>query len=258
MESAAEDIIYRSVQEKRLWDDIAGKEIKYITEYMPNTHRLGQGIKMVASTKESKKALCHLQFRLFTQYLRNDHTLWSVFQRSAGTNLSLYQRLSCFFMYLCTIMVTTGTFYGVEQSNMVQDALASFIISLFSTVPVLIIRKIFEKSKPKEVISEKHNLDELVRKSSSLSTHKDNNEDVIKEGGMEITSNQEWNVRKIMSEGGGNVTTAMFSNEMNKIVDGEDINAKIIAVSELRKYLFKTMFSLPSYFKTLSWIFLII
>ena len=97
---AYEDIIYRSVQEQRLWDDIAGKEIKYITEHMPNTHRLGQGIKMVASTNEAKKALCHLQFRIFIQYLRNDHTLWSVFQRSAGTNFTLCRRLACFFMYL--------------------------------------------------------------------------------------------------------------------------------------------------------------
>ena len=50
-------------------------------------------------------------------------------------------------MYLCTIMVVTGTFYGLEQSYPLQDIIASFIISLFGTLPVLITRKVFEKFK---------------------------------------------------------------------------------------------------------------
>ena len=67
-------------------------------------------------------------------------------------------------MYLCTVMVATGTFYGVEQSTLSQDIFASFTISLVGTLPVLIIRKVFEKSKPQQVKSEKHNLDELQKR----------------------------------------------------------------------------------------------
>eukprot|EP01083_Nonionella_stella_P008237 23713_1 len=114
---AFEDIIYKSVQEEKLWEDIAGLEIKYITDLMPNQHLLGRGISKVASTYEAKKSICLLQLKLFAAYLRNDHTLLSLFQRTAGTNFSVKQRLGCFFMYLCTVMVATGTFYGLDQSN---------------------------------------------------------------------------------------------------------------------------------------------
>eukprot|EP01084_Bolivina_argentea_P042293 78005_1 len=123
---------------------------------MPNQHLLGNGLQTVAPTKEAKRSVCQLQWKLYSAYLRNDHTLVSIFQRTAGTNFSLNQRLGCFFMYLCNIMVVTGTFYGLEQSTPAQDVLASFIISLCGTLPVLIIRKFFEKSKPLEVKSTKH------------------------------------------------------------------------------------------------------
>ena len=66
-------------------------------------------------------------------------------------------------MYLCIVMVTTGTFYGVEQSSPAQDIVASFCVSLFSTLPTLIIKKIFEKSKPREVKSEKHDLEAIIK-----------------------------------------------------------------------------------------------
>ena len=84
---ALEDIIYRSVQKEKLWADIVGKEIKYITNLMPNKHRLGQGLKSVTSSSEAKRSLYTLQFKLFKTYLRNDHTLLSVFQRTAGTQI---------------------------------------------------------------------------------------------------------------------------------------------------------------------------
>eukprot|EP01083_Nonionella_stella_P301832 1037784_1 len=151
-----EDIIYKSVQEEKLYKDIAGKEIRYITDYMPNQHLLGHGLRIVAPTKAAKKSLCQLQLRLFRTYLRNDHTLLSVFQRTSGTNFAVKQRLGCFFMYLCNIMVITGVFYGLEQSNPIQDVFASLIISLFSTLPVFMVRWIFTNSKPFEVKSTKH------------------------------------------------------------------------------------------------------
>merc|ERR1712154_614590 len=40
--------------------------------------------------------------------------------------------------------------YGADHSNIVQDILASFFISLFATTPGFVLRKLFEYSKPKE------------------------------------------------------------------------------------------------------------
>eukprot|EP01083_Nonionella_stella_P037741 102873_1 len=94
---AFEDIIYKSVKEDKLYKDIAGKEVKYLTDYMPNQHLLGRGLQTVAPTKEAKRSICRLQWKLYGTYLRNDHTLLSVVQRTAGTNISLKQRLGCFF-----------------------------------------------------------------------------------------------------------------------------------------------------------------
>ena len=104
---------------------------------MPNQDKLGQGIKPIITSPNDKKSLRKLQFELFKTYLRNDHTLLALFQRTAGTNFSLKQRLGCFFMYLATVMVVTAAFYGIEQSNPGQDIFASFMISLFSTLPAL-------------------------------------------------------------------------------------------------------------------------
>ena len=78
---AYEDIIYKTIQEELLWKDISGKEIKYITDHMPNQNDLGLGIKKVGNSRDAKKSLCELQIRLFAAYLRNDHTLLSIFQR---------------------------------------------------------------------------------------------------------------------------------------------------------------------------------
>ena len=80
-----QDIIYKSVKQKKMEQHIAGKEIKYIEIYMPNQHEIGHGIKRIASTKEARHSLCQLQWKLFKTYLRNDHTLLSIFQRTAGT-----------------------------------------------------------------------------------------------------------------------------------------------------------------------------
>merc|ERR1719461_1208781 len=101
-------------------------------------------------TKEDRKSLMLLTWHLFTLYLRNDHTVLSLFQRTAGTNWSLRQRLGCFFVYICTIMVATGMYYGTDYPNIWQDVIASFMISLIATTPGFIIRKMFEYSKPKQ------------------------------------------------------------------------------------------------------------
>eukprot|EP01083_Nonionella_stella_P145413 455623_1 len=261
---AFEDIIYKSVQEEKLWIDIVGKEIKYITDYMPNQHLLGRGIQVVAPTKEAKKSVCQMQFKLFRAYLGNDHTLLSVFQRTAGTNFSLNQRLGCFFMYLCNIMVVTGTFYGLEQSTPVQDVLASFIISLCGTLPVLITKKFFQKSKPREVKSTKHILHEKSDKTTtSVAKDVDEGNDTGTAGTLGTgilsarapTALHDWDMGEFMER--DDLTIAVFNEHVGKLYDKENQEHKIKAISDIRKALFDQMFPLPHVFKKVGWIILI-
>ncbi len=67
----------------------------------------GYGIKTIRTN------ICFLQLKLYKIYLYDIHSLLSVFQHSEGTNFSKRQRLGAFFLYLCTIMVSSAAFYGV-------------------------------------------------------------------------------------------------------------------------------------------------
>ena len=58
--------------------------------------------------------------------------------------------LISFFVYICTIMVATGMYYGVQSTNIWSDIIMSFIISIIATTPGFVIRKLFEYSKPAE------------------------------------------------------------------------------------------------------------
>ena len=54
---AFEDVIYESFRKEKLWADITGKEIKHISDLMPNQDKLGYGIKAITPSKEAKKSL---------------------------------------------------------------------------------------------------------------------------------------------------------------------------------------------------------
>ena len=103
---AFQDIIFKSTQEDKLWKDVTGKEIKYYSgmcvhyhfvyqiitlytvplfpEYTANHHLLGLGLRKQLETPEDRKSMMLLTWNLFKLYLRNDHTLLSIFQRTAG------------------------------------------------------------------------------------------------------------------------------------------------------------------------------
>ena len=147
---AFEDIIFKSTQDAKLWNDVSGKEIEYYSEYTANHQHLGLGLKKQMQTTEDRKSMMLLIWKLFLLYLRNDHTLLSLFQRTAGTNWSVKQRMGCFFVYICTIMVATGMYYRSKSTNIWSDIIMSFMISLIATTPGFIIRKLFEYSKPRE------------------------------------------------------------------------------------------------------------
>ena len=148
---AHEDIIYKSKREEMLTTDIAGKEIKYINSRMTNQDKLGFGIKKVTQGEGATKALCILQVVLFSIYLRNDHTLLSLFARTSGTNYSAKQRLKLL-MYLCTIMAASAVFYGIEQSTVWQDIGIIFDLIQFH-ITCICGEKVFEKSRPRIALS---------------------------------------------------------------------------------------------------------
>ena len=147
---AFQDIIFKSTQDEKLWKDVSGKEIKYYSDHVANHHLLGRGLKKQLKFKEDRKSMMSLTYKLFWLYLRNDHTVLSLFQRTAGTNYSVKQRMACFGVYICTIMVATGMYYEMESTNIWADIIASFIASIVATTPGFIIRRMFEYSKPRE------------------------------------------------------------------------------------------------------------
>ena len=60
-------------------EDIAGKELKYIEQHMPNKDRLGFGIRKMSKGDGATKALCVLQSKLFSIYFPFK-TIFKVFQ----------------------------------------------------------------------------------------------------------------------------------------------------------------------------------
>ena len=81
---AYEDIIFKSTQDEKLWKDVSGKEIKYYSDFVAHHDLLGQGLLKQMETQEDRKSMLLLWWNLFKLYLRNDHTVLSLFQRTAG------------------------------------------------------------------------------------------------------------------------------------------------------------------------------
>jgi len=259
---AMEDIIFESQRNESsvLWRDIAGKEIACITAWSPA--KLGFGILAAAETADARRSLWKLQLSLFRTYLCNDHTLISVFQRSAGTNFSLKARLGCFFMYLGNIMMVTGIFYGRQQPQAHQDMLVSLIISLCGTLPVLIVRKTFEKSKP---MTQKSERTELLQHTQRMTeSGLDSGLERGREGSTPMTTlspaenaildsfDMKECSRHAMQLFTDEVMTAYATN---KAVDKKA--RRIAAASELRQMLLDEMYPLPHGCRTTAWVLLI-
>ena len=81
---AYEDIIFKSTQDEKLWKDVSGKEIKYYSDFVAHRELLGQGLLKQMENGEDRKSMLLLWWNLFKLYLRNDHTVLSLFQRTAG------------------------------------------------------------------------------------------------------------------------------------------------------------------------------
>ena len=60
-----EDIIFKSVRDKKLWNDVIGKEIAFYSKSIPNQDHLGLGIMAQLRTKEDRASLLQLQWSLY-------------------------------------------------------------------------------------------------------------------------------------------------------------------------------------------------
>ena len=260
---AFEDSIYTSFQRKRLFEDIIGKEMKIVSEYMPNHHLVGAGFRNILTGDDgSVESLCVFQLALFGAYVRNDHTLISLFSRTSGTNLTLKQRLGCFSMYLFTVMVVTAIFYGETQPTIAQEITQSFITSLFATVPQFIIKKIFEKSKPIEIRSRKEAVDQMA---SLLSGFAKEDLDKTQEDNYSSSDDEEGPADLRLLAVKTNADRYPNMKEFNQATDvlynltdkEEGESERLLRAKHIRRALFDGMFPLPHKFKKIAWIILI-
>eukprot|EP01084_Bolivina_argentea_P150737 263216_1 len=272
---AYEDIIYKDVRLKKIKDDLVGQQLDYISSLLPNQDKAGHGIKTISNGH--KKQICKLHWKLFLIDLRNDHTLLSLFQRASGTNYSTRQRLGCFFMFLSTLMVATAIFYGVEQGNMTKRYIASFLSSLLSTTPVLIVKQLFFNSKPKIIPSE-------VEEDFSDFEDNDDDDDNVNENenDIDIEEGTKYAKLKTTATGRGSALqnirmTKSYANAIDTIAQHKrktsikTLNTalltaekeqsrkhKFLLVEHVRHTLLNSVYPLPYKFKKLAWIMIII
>eukprot|EP01083_Nonionella_stella_P286664 975634_1 len=143
---AYSDIMFSAVREHKMKSFIPSNTTQIFEQLYSKKHK-HYGVGLIKSIRKDNK-LCTNQLKLFKIYLQNNHTLLSIFQHSEGTGYSKRQRVASFYLYLSTIMVSSAAFYGVEQQKF-GDITASFLISLWSTIPAVFVRFSFTKAKPK-------------------------------------------------------------------------------------------------------------
>ena len=82
--TAYEDIIFKSTQDETLWKDVSGKEILLYSDFVADHDQLGLGLKKQMLTENHRKSTMLLTWNLFKLYLKNDHSVLSLFQRTCG------------------------------------------------------------------------------------------------------------------------------------------------------------------------------
>eukprot|EP01084_Bolivina_argentea_P133734 236048_1 len=290
---AFEDIIFEHVKQEKIKNDVTGKEIEYIAKYLPNHHYLGEGLLKLSSGKDAKKLICLMQFWLFWVYLKNDHTVLSIFQRTKGTNLTTVARMGCFFMYLCTVMFATAIFYGVKQNTWFGDITASFLISFIGTTPVFIVKKIFLNSKPKIIkrtinVDEFKDLDEINTYQEGIEMDEsdpedidllnDNNDEIndkelnqiqnksgeskhkssLKRKSLLKTTKQYHTNLDLIKTNKMNTRQVTLKNALLEVKKTKSNAAQIKLANDVRITLFNTIYPLPHKYKLYAWVFLTI
>eukprot|EP01083_Nonionella_stella_P188230 693321_1 len=243
---AYQDVVFETFKKEHISDDMIGVEIEYIDDILSDDRQyLGGGLKQILSTKNGKKNLCLLQFKLYLLYLRNDHILLSTFERTSGTNFSTIERFGCFYMYLCTISVCTAIFYGVEH-KVTQDITASFLISLFGKLPVRMIKRCFIKSKPKQ-----------IERAIIVKEHEDYFK--TKQGEEEgIDSPKLGDTMTVLSKHQLNTRQETIQKAIKRVKQSDSMHHRLTLVEEIRLVLFDAVYPYSHYCKHVSWMILVI
>lgn len=90
-------------------------------------------------------------WRTFLVYMKDYHTILSVFASNEHTNFSNRQRVACCFMYLITIIAISALFYGRRgEVTDLQTWMIMFWGGLMSCLPVYAIIYAFQFTRPKD------------------------------------------------------------------------------------------------------------
>ena len=122
-------------------------------------------------------------------------------------------------------MFANGMFYGIDQSTVAQDILASFMISLVGTAPQLIIRLLFKNAKPRVTTSAKS------PKASITLTFRSS---------KEVSSSKSCQLDEKKSK--------PPASELVKIEDA----------AQMREEMYNGMYPLPSYVREFAWVLLLL
>jgi len=239
---AYQDSIYKSFLTERLNKDVLGKEIKYYGDSGLPIQAIGYGVKRIVQDKRNRTPLFKLQWALFKVYLRNGHSLLAVFQRTAGTNYSVRERLGCFFMYICTIMVATGMFYGIAQSSPLQDVVASFITSLIGTTPSFLVSIMFVWTGPGVVPMTMRPKKKKAQMVTSGSMSRSSTESFT--GSFEADQT----TRSEVSRGSKSGTRD----------DLDDVEEQMKQLEEMRKHFYEYNFPFPPITRKIGWVILVL
>jgi len=162
--------------------------------------------------------------------------------------------------------VATGTFYGVEQGTWASDIIASFLISFFGTAPSFVAKKLFMNSKPKIVKSSKHDFEALqqalqqkakknpamlqrqahITADSSFVTESDDFSDFIGE------------IKGFVTQRKGKVDVKEFQTHVATLYDDSDEAQKLLAVSNIRQFVYDSMFPLPYACRAVTWTLIVV
>ena len=215
-------------------------EIQYIESFMPNKEKMGQGACAIVNRSfTALKSLFKLQWKLFGLDFKNGHSICSVFQRSAGTNFTSKQRIACFFLYLSTVMGSTALFYGQRQQQWAAHAV-SFLVSLFSSAPEALIRRMFRKSRSKLMRSDQLRLQSIEVNEAHRGVYTGN-------------SVLEQRMSYIFEDG-----TKAAARDVYRIHQASSRSDKIQMMNSIRMLLLSKMYPYPHWVKHLAWILLLI
>ena len=131
-------------------------------------------------------------------------------------------------------MFANGMFYGIDQSTVAQDILASFIISLVGTAPQLIIRLLFKNAKPRPTSFAKSPKASITLTFRSLA----------------LPGTNEKQAEEPSSK------SCQLDEKTSNLPDSE--RAKIENAGQMRVEMFNDMYPLPPYAREIAWLLLLI